>query len=466
MVINLNQTLPWKSPGPDGLAMLKDLQGSILKNHGRDHTLNLFLKFNNQAGARAWIKNSGVPLIPNQLQQLQDAEHHSADPSFSAPTFVELMLSRSGYQALGIPQNKQPADARFQSGMSTPLVIGANADPPAAVWEPHLVGPDAMLLIGAASAVKANAVRKTLKAAMGTAVTIIGEERGKALRMRGKGPGLENFGYVDGRSQPLMLQEDVIKEQNEGGGINLWDPAFPLANALVKDPGGATANSHGSYFVFRKLEQNVKAFQAAEDKLAEILVLAPGDEERAGAMIVGRFEDGTPLEMHNVPQANNPVWNNFNYDNDQAGSRCPFQAHVRKTNPRGGSIPLGGLAFERSHIMARRGITYGKRKFNLSDQPEHGVGLLFMAFMSNIANQFEFTQQSWANGTDFLKPDTGLDLVIGQPNTQSGSQSWPVKYDDPSSMTPATVNRGLAAFVTMLGGEYMFAPAISTLAAL
>ena len=123
MAINLAQTLRWKAGTPDENAMLKDLQGSILKNHGRNHTLHLFLKFNNPAGARQWIKNQVVPVLPNQLQQLLDAEHHNVDPCFSGPTFVGLMLSRAGYQALNIAANKQPTDGRFQSGMTAPAVV-------------------------------------------------------------------------------------------------------------------------------------------------------------------------------------------------------------------------------------------------------------------------------------------------------------------------------------------------------
>ncbi len=33
-----------------------------------------------------------------------------------------------------------------------------------------------------------------------------------------------------------------------------------------------------------------------------------------------------------------PVPNNFDYESDTAGAKCPFQAHIRKTNPRGGGV--------------------------------------------------------------------------------------------------------------------------------
>ncbi|MGL5796173.1 MAG: hypothetical protein ACRC06_17575 [Waterburya sp.] len=120
----------------------------------------------------------------------------------------------------------------------------------------------------------------------------------------------------------------------------------------------------------------------------------------------------------------NPDEGRYFLKNDQGGNKCPFHANIRKTNPRGESTAIGAtLEEERSHIMARRGITYGTRNaeielngriIELKDKPIGGVGLLFMAYQSNFANQFEFTQVSWANNPNFVKPDTGIDPVIGQ----------------------------------------------------
>jgi hypothetical protein len=42
--------------------------------------------------------------------------------------------------------------------------------------------------------------------------------------------------------------------------------------------------------VFRKLEQNVRRFKQVEEDPADALELTGDDRERAGAMIVGRFE--------------------------------------------------------------------------------------------------------------------------------------------------------------------------------
>jgi Dyp-type peroxidase family len=323
-----------------------------------------------------------------------------------------------------------------------------------------------MILIGGADETKVRQARSKIEQQKPTCVKIIGTEYGLAMRNK-NGDGIEHFGYVDGRSQPLLLKEDIEREKIKNGGIDVWNPAFPLKQVLVPCPGGAsTTTSFGSYFVFRKLEQNVKGFKDREDEIAEELGLKGDDKELAGAMIVGRFEDGTPVVLQEKDGLVNPVRNNFDFKNDQDGNKCPFHAHIRKTNPRGESTALGAtLEQERSHIMARRGITYGTRNakiepdgkiIELKDKPVGGVGLLFMAYQSDFANQFEFTQASWANNPNFVKPDTGIDPVIGEGSGSSIPQQQPIQWD---SKTKKPID--FHGFVTMKGGEYFFAPCIS-----
>jgi deferrochelatase/peroxidase EfeB len=104
----------------------------------------------------------------------------------------------------------------------------------------------------------------------GGSVKFLGQEEGRAMR-NADDHGIEHFGYVDGRSQPLMLQEDIDKEDKELGGIDQWDPTIPLSQVLLPCPGGGAPTSFGSYFVFRKLEQNVRGFKKQEKELAKFL---------------------------------------------------------------------------------------------------------------------------------------------------------------------------------------------------
>ena len=196
--------------------------------------------------------------------------------------------------------------------------------------------------------------------------------------------------------------------------------------------------------------------------------------ERAGALVVGRFEDGTPVTLSQEARSENPR-NDFDYTGDP-GLRCPFQAHIRKVNPRG-SGP-GGAADERTHIMPRRGIPFEDepRSVHPSDLPESDsvaefdakvapllptgkVGLLFMAYNASLKKQFVFTQKQWANNAGFPEPAAGIDPIIGQGAAGAGP-AWRKKWDDPAS---ATQNFDFHGFVTMRGGEYFFAPSLTFL---
>jgi deferrochelatase/peroxidase EfeB len=80
-------------------------------------------------------------------------------------------------------------------------------------------------------------------------------ERGTALRTEER-EGTEHFGYVDGRSQPIDFATDLPDE----GGTDKWDPFEPRRRVLVADPAAAEPDSFDSYFVFLKLEQDVRGF--------------------------------------------------------------------------------------------------------------------------------------------------------------------------------------------------------------
>ncbi len=124
--------------------------------------------------------------------------------------------------------------------------------------------------------------------------------------------------------------------------------------------------------------------------------------------------------------------------------------------PDGVLLELGKDATYLEHRIARRGIIYGKRKFDLSDHPEKGVGLLFMCFQADIAKQFEHLQKM-ANAIT-----GGLDPIIGQTANKKTplQQQWPSDWAGEGRKTKAFNFQG---FVTLQGGEYFFAPSISFL---
>lgn len=472
MNIDLNRTLSWtnalmaKRPSDAAdLAMLSDLQGNILKGHGRDHTINLFVRFE-AAGAervRGLLRELGHE-IPSALDQLTGAQLYKATKR-SAGVFTAVLLSASGYRKLGVGELLPVGDA-FRAGMKQRQA--ELADPAPADWEQTFAGDvDAMILLAEDDIPTLQRASDNLRAriqALGGAVVVTGTEVGRAQRNKEDNQGIEHFGYVDGRSQPLMLDEDIAKEAANGG-IDQWNPTIPLSQVLVPCPGGGLEVSLGSFFVFRKLEQNVRGFKVHEETLAQELKTQSGTDpgELAGAYVVGRFENGTPTikSAIEVPLHGKPVPNNFNYDTDGAGLRCPFAAHIRKTNPRDKTIDSN------VHLMARRGIPFGERTDDPNDgqidnKPEGGVGLLFMAYQSSIEGQFEFTQKAWANSPSFHfnapQQPVGIDPVIGQPDHGS-PQRYPLKY----GVGPLSDPFDFSGFVRMKGGEYFFAPSRSFL---
>lgn len=411
-------------------------------------------------------------IVNSSKKQFEETARYQATHQ-SGDVFVAFFLTFAGYQALGIADAETPDDASFQAGLQS-KAEDLN-DNPVNNWDDYFQEEiHALILIGDDKLENVHQMQADILAVKPASVTVAGEEIGLAMRNT-NGDGIEHFGYVDGRSQPLLLQEDIDREADTTDGINVWSPAFPLKQALVDCKGGTAGVSFGSYFVFRKLEQNVSGFKSREDEIADQLQLPVKDKELAGAMIVGRFEDGTPVVLQKGDGTDNPVPNNFNYESDTKSLKCPFHGHIRKTNPCGESVGVfaDSLAEERSHIMARRGITYGNRiwkndmpntELDEDHFPSEGVGLLFIAYQSEIANQFEFTQINWANNEGFVKfdqatgdPLTGLDPVIGQGNpTISLKQTKQWGIDDKDEID-------FHGFVKMKGGEYFYAPCISFL---
>jgi deferrochelatase/peroxidase EfeB len=468
-------------------ALLSDLQANILKGHGRDHTGNIFVSFGGMPADKvAHLLRRLAPLVTSALGQLREVDAFKAT-HVPGGRVVCLFLARGAYEKLGVPENKRPGDAAFRAGMRVrgqlpqipfaglPPLPGLNDPPPnrwgGGPWSAANPEPDAMVLVADDDPGQVTAGLEAMERVLdGSGARVLGVERGLAQRRKQeggspKGEGLEQFGYVDGRSQPLFLQEDLDGEPRE-----VWDPAFPPSQFLVHDPMGRGAFSCGSYFVFRKLEQNVKRFKVQEDELAEALGLQGEEAERAGALVVGRFEDGTPVVASGEPKAGNPV-NDFDFKGDPNGELCPFRGHIRKTNPRGESDPgpgrrPPGLRAERERLMARRGITYGQRAprpegadFPEDDRPERDVGLLFMAYMADIQEQFEFTQAAWAGNGDFVRPNTGIDPVIGQRDNRPGTAD--LRWRDGRSGGQADFDFKTA--IGLQGGEYFFAPSIGFL---
>lgn len=470
--------------------LLDDVQGNILKGHGRNYSVHLFVQFHDAAQARQWISNFSKTWVTSAVKQYQDTQRYRMNrEKYANAVFANLMLTAEGYKVLGFSADQLPQDRRFRLGMKHNDVRAWLHDPPAEEWETSLQKPIHALVLLACNLDPrgenefADEVRQ-IRDDIQQFGEIVHMEYGKMLREFGdSGRPIEHFGYVDGVSQPLFYDYD-IENARTGAGWGLWDPSAPLNLVLARDPLGQYQDSYGSYFVYRKMQQDVDRFNSLVKDLSEHL---DSDMDYAAALVVGRFQDGTPLAQYKTPQrsgndADRAVLNNFTYDNDPNGAKCPFHAHIRKVNPRGEKhgerftrllrllaqfqwlrklIPPLDKAvknmdkMERDRRIARRGIPYGDQA------QDEEVGLLFLCAQSNIGMQFEFIQSAWANKNTFLKPKTGLDPMVGQGYQQEGGQWWPAKWKGSEK-----VQFDFSNCIQLKGGEYFFAPSISFLTSL
>ncbi|MGW0943794.1 Dyp-type peroxidase [Streptomyces sp. NPDC002623] len=524
MAIDLKQTAidpdvavpPTRNTVQEMKAALGDLQGNILKSHGRDHSVHLFIDFpvdspEKRKKARKWLAGMvSTGRVTSALQQWDEAKAYreaqqtvhrngavsSADAEAlfksASDAFYGVLISADGYRDLRIDPEFLPDDPSFRLGAKKR--IGDLDDPPVQQWEENFKGRlHALVIVADDFPDRLEWIVTELRGELAALDAVVGEETGTAMRLDAKGrpdadaPVREHFGFVDGISQPLFYARDIEQARTRQGGIDEYDPSAPLDQVLVKDPGGDKNTAYGSYFVYRKLEQNVEGFRQGEQVLAKRIAEFAHPKQKqptaedvalAGAYMVGRFQDGTPVVDREVAGLG-ALPNNFDFDGDPDGVRCPFQAHVRKTNPRGDKQRQFGqsLTQERTQRIVRRGISYGE--VSLKPDPGQPVGLLFLCAQSSIADQFEFIQIQWANNKNFLREFSGLDPVIGQrkPGVDPPEKfpaKWPKLYGsrneldfskNPPEPMPYTFTEQVGEWVTMKGGEYFFVPSLSTLTA-
>jgi Dyp-type peroxidase family len=437
---------------------LESLQGNILHGHGRNRSVHIFLKFNDheQANVKRWIMKLAkrITSVQRQLNELEQYRQYK----IPGRLFMSFFLSANGYTYLSFDPNDKLrfADEAFRCGMKK--AQDRLNDPPTKKWdEGYQDDIHAMVLLADNDEHLLLRKARRLLEDVRSHAKICAIEHGKVMRNR-QGNAVEHFGFADSRNQPLFFESDIEREKQKGNQMKDWNPGEGPNLVLVPDPYGRKECDSGSYLVFRKLEQRVHDFETHVQELAQKLATpldpSPEDMNRVGALVMGRFKDGTPVAVQGV--AGQPT-NDFTYKDDPNGLRCPFQAHIRKVNPR-----QKDDGFPR---IVRRGITYGTREIepkdkpSLKDLPEKDVGLLFMCYQRNIERQFESLQYVWASDPRLPpRQEPGIDPVIGQPGGMGvGQQRWPTKWDDRHAKRESFDFHG---FVTLKGGEYFFAPSI------
>jgi Dyp-type peroxidase family len=275
-------------------------------------------------------------------------------------------------------------------------------------------------------------------------------QKGEMLRNEDR-LSIEHFGYIDGISQPKFLKGETAPG-------SAWNDNMNLGAVLVEEKIEGYTNCFGSFFVFRKLEQNVKLFNQKVNALAGMLSAgnnSPDAVKLAAAYVIGRFKNGTPVTKHPKELSihkEEELDNDFNFNNDKQGLKCPFHAHIRAVAPR--DIDP---CYDFNRIV-RRGIPYDEagRNGDMSWFPEGNVGLLFMCYQLDIRRYFEKLQLEWASQGKIGRRKIPMDGIIGQGDSNDLPQTWPAHWDGPDTMDGFR----FSDTVILKGGEYFFAPSI------
>jgi Dyp-type peroxidase family len=478
-----------------------DVQGLVRFGYKRmTEAAYLLVRIKDAAAARAWLRaapvTSAAPLDPPPTTALQVA--------FTAP----------GLKTLGV------ADAAL-AGFSSEFVAGMTPDARARRlgdvganassqwdWGGASAVPHAAVMLFAEPGGLAGLEQRTTGGAWTSAFDV--------LRRLDTGDlaGREPFGFADGISQPEIDWEqrrDPPKAQIDYGNVValgefllgypneyrkytdrpvLADSAATAQLLPAQDaPGKKDLARNGTYLVMRQLRQDVRTFWQFISREAGANV---ADVERLAAAFVGRTTAGDPLvaiqerAIAGIGRTPDDVRRNqFTFDDDVAGARCPIGAHIRRANPRNADFPghpaviarliamLGVTrrayaedltSSVRFHRILRRGREYGPGLSPAdaiapapASDPERG--LHFLCLNANISRQFEFLQNSWVMGTKFAGLSGESDPLLGNRLPVAGGATT-TSFTRPLDGSVRRRVEGIPQFVTVRGGAYFFLPSL------
>lgn len=445
-----------------------DIQGDILRAYGNryDRTSYVFVRVGDPAAGRAWLTR----LLPEVTSA---AEWRGPRPEST----LNVAFTRAGLEALGVgPHVIESFSTEFTDGMAARAQeLGDRGDSAPANWDETLRAGErhVLITINAVGEGALDAALTSLSAGIEAAgLTIVHQDHARIV-----GGAREHFGFADGSSQPAI--KGVNEARAPGGGVPEADGSWrPLAlgefvlgyedeesrvdprRRLPKAPAGPLGRN-GTYVVWRKLHQDVALFRRTLREASRHY--EQGDEAMLAAKLVGRWHNGAPLvtspaEPPEHFDASAPGANDFRYgDVDLDGRRCPLGAHIRRSNPRDTLGFAGKLSFR--HRIIRRGMPYGPPL-----PPEATVddgeprGLVFVCFNASISRQFESVQRQWLNDGNIFHLGADSDFLLGGPAAARGKMT--IQGDPPFFISPQ------GPFVRTRGGEYLYAPGITGLAAI
>ncbi|MFD7454520.1 Dyp-type peroxidase [Kitasatospora sp. NPDC059827] len=493
----------------------EEIQGDILAGFKKDNVSVLFLKFEDAARARDWLRRltpqiSTTRQVATFNEAFSEARNASGgdDPKSLTATWLGLSFTYEGLRmlaatdpfptpppvgggleafkegsaqragALGDTGDNSPENWLFGNGRNQPvhalLKISADTeqDLQAAVEAQRIAAAECRVLI----------------VYQQNARTLLGSRRGK-----------EHFGFKDGISEPGVKGFDrpnPAKPEEEDGhpGTRLL-PAGEFVCGLENDAFSGPPSQYpewarnGSFQVVRRLAQDVPGWWSQVSvKLRELkqakAVPESATTEWLAARMVGRWRSGAPVCKHqdrdvpNSPSAAND--NDFDFRDDLEGLVTPLWSHLRKTSPRAGlqespdKPPFDAGILDGRRII-RRGTPYGAPFDPASEGPggpDDPRGLLFICYQADIQRQFEFIQADWMDQPNFPpNRDSGGVVPPGHADPRPVPGKDPVTQEAPDvdhesrgpdgliNHTPVSFQQ----FVRTTGSVYAFMPSLGIL---
>ena len=434
----------------------KDIQGIITSGYGHlPDAAFVFLQFEDRGPAAVWLNR----IIP-QITTAESWRPTPNEPKYKPPVALNAAFSFPGYRMMGLSERSLLSFAR-EYIWGLPDRAEVTGDTGASAPDRWDFGYPADSLHGLLMVYGKNEAtcREWLETQLlqirdAAGVRVITVEFGHRFD-----PSEEHFGFADGLSQPEI---EGVKKKNRPGqtvsstgefiigypdaygclppsvGVPETEDALGLLPPFPEQPEWKDFGRHGTYLVFRKLEQDVAGFWQFVQETVENLPGVPplandGEKEQAmnhlAAKLVGRWRSGAPLIL--APEQDDPAlaadenrYNDFLFmPTDPNGFVCPVAAHIRRANPRDSLMrdPTdASLKTTNRHRLVRRGIPFGERLItnsvlNVQDDGKRR-GLHFIALSTNVKRQFEFIQEQWLNNARFNGLFDDKDPLVGDNN--------------------------------------------------
>ena len=446
-----------------------DIQGFVLRGYNLPVARYLFLHFEDPTRARS--------LIARLLSHVTTGQRWDQGKPQST---VNIAFTHRGLEHLDLPlATLLTFPVEFQQGMRQRATLlgdtGVNSpdhwDP---LWRDDRVHVHAWLGINGQSVAALDTRQAAIQSALDETggATMLACQEAAAVVIDGKPTAKEHFGFTDGFGNPDYLGVERSTQPGQGKLMpdgKSWGPLATgelllgyadEAGELPVAPVPHLLAANGTFMVYRKLHQNLATFRAFLDQQA---TLYGGGKEKLAAKLIGRWQDGTPIELSPDQPDSSIVQDpnrstDFTYGADAAGTRCPMGAHIRRVHPRD-AFGFNGQLINRRRIT-RRGLPYGP--FAAQDQPVSDAddrGVIFMALNADITRQFEFVQQQWVQYGNDSHLGNDKDVLMGN----HGGEGRFVVQGDTSEANPPFVCSKLPDFVELRGGDYFFLPSITAL---